>query len=121
MKIAEQTQTQQPPTVTVYYRATRDDGDYTYQNTYSVPGTMPAVGAKERPAWDAARLAEQTAQYDKWYADMVKPVVPPSKAELEAQLVRAQAEKVAVEAKIVALTAAVVAANAEPLEDVKVG
>lgn len=123
MKIVEKTEI---PQVEVYFKATDDAGDYSFQHTYQVAGTLPALGTKERTAWNAARLVEQKAIYGAWKAWMVKPVVPPTKKELEAQLARVQQDKVLAEAKIVELTAAISAAVVaepveEPLEDVKVG
>lgn len=111
MKIAEQTLTEQ---VVVYYRAADDRGDYEYQHTYPVLGTLPTAKTKERTAWDAARAAEIAAQYATWHADMVKPVAAPTKADLQRDLDRARADKALADQRIVALSAAVaVAADAE--------
>lgn len=123
MKIVEQTATQQ---VSVYYKATDDNGDYSYQHTYQVAGTLPAVGTKERTAWNAARLAEQQAQYAAWRVVMATPVPAVTKETLTAERTRALADKVAAETKIATLTAAiskldatVVLVKEEPEEKVK--
>lgn len=106
MKILKQTRAEQ---TVVAYTATRDDGNYRYDNTYAVPGTLPAKGTQARATWDAARLVEQQGQYGTWHALMVAPTVPPTKAQLQERLVRARADKLAAEKSIVTLTAAIAA------------
>jgi hypothetical protein len=85
------------------------DGGYVFMDRFTYPTKTPLTAK--------AIDAKIAADYAAWRVIMDTPVPEPTKAELKAQLVRAQADKVAVEAKIATLTAAVAAA----VEDVKVG
>ena len=108
MLITEQTQVEQ---VLVAYRAADDDGNYLHTETLVVDGALPEKGTKERDAWDEAVAKAQDAQHAAWKVEMLKPIVPPTKAEYVARLARKQADLTAIERDIVTLTAAVAAAS----------
>jgi hypothetical protein len=118
MKIVEQRATAQ---VEVAYQATDDAGDYTYMHTYAVPGTLPAVGTKDRTAWDAARLAEQEAQYAAWRTIMDTPIPEPTKADVELQLAARQRDKLVAETEIAKLSAKLAVFDAAVIVEKSVG
>lgn len=100
---AEVTKTSTPQ-VEVAYTVT--DGGYVYMDRFTYPSAAPMT-AKQIDAKIAA-------DYAAWRKIMDTPVPDPTKAELEARLAQAHADKAAVEKKIADLTAAVAAkADAE--------
>ena len=105
MIVEEQTITEQ---VRVSYTAANDDGNYKHTETLVVDGTLPAEPTA-RATWDAARLAEQEAQHATWYALMIAPVVPPTRAQLVVQLGQATSDEASATARIATLTAQIAA------------